>query len=208
MSSELYPALPGLGFSVKRTPRFQSRVQQSVSGKEVRLADWTTPRYEYELTYEILREHGTFHELKRLAAFWLNRQGSFDTFLFDDVDDNTVTGQAIATADGVTQNYQLIRSFGAAGHTAWLDPVLAPNTVSAVYFDGVAQPVGVVWGVFTWGTDLPGVLTFASAPSAGVVITADFTFYWPCRFMEDTMEFEKFMDKMWSAKKVSFITVK
>lgn len=208
MSSEFYPTLPGLGFSVKKTPKFQSRVQTAISGKESRISDWTTPRFTYELTYEILREHGTFQELRQLAAFWLCRRGSYDTFLFVDPDDNTVTGQAIATADGVTTNYQLIRSFGAAGHVAWIDPVLAPTAVTAVYLNGVSMPSAGNWGVFVWGADTPGVLVFTSAPSAGVVITVDMSYAWPCRFVEDTIEFEKFMDKMWEAKTVTFITVK
>lgn len=211
MSTEIFPGptdLPGVTFNIKRTPQFQTRIQVAISGAETRIADWSFPRYSYELQFEFLRNNATYQELQRLSAFFLARRGSFDSWLFDDVDDNTVTGQAIGIGDGATFDFPLVRSYGAPGHPAWLDTIGAPNVVSAVYLDGVVQTVTTDYTVSVWGDATPGVISFVSAPGGSVVITADFTFYWPCRFVDDLLDFEKFMSFLWKAQKVKFMTIK
>lgn len=50
---------------------------------------------------------------------------------------------------------------------------------------------------------LPNLITFDSAPPAGT-ITADFQFFFVCRFLEDQVDFEKFMDKLWSLQQCNF----
>lgn len=50
---------------------------------------------------------------------------------------------------------------------------------------------------------LPNLITFDSAPPAGT-LTGDFQFYFVCRFAEDQMDFEKFMDKLWSLQQCNF----
>jgi len=53
---------------------------------------------------------------------------------------------------------------------------------------------------------LPNLITFTSAPAAGI-ITADFQFFFACRFLEDEMDFEKFYDKLWSLHECSFRSI-
>ena len=43
---------------------------------------------------------------------------------------------------------------------------------------------------------------------AGQTITADLTYYWPCRFLADQYDFSKFMNRLWEQKKLDFITLK
>lgn len=50
---------------------------------------------------------------------------------------------------------------------------------------------------------LPYRITFDSAPPAGI-LTADFQFFFVCRFIEDQMEFEKFADKLWNLQTCEF----
>lgn len=203
MSNAIYPVLPGLGYSVKRTPQFKTRTQASISGKEVRIADWSAPRYTYELTYEFLRQTTGYNELKTLQSFYLLRQGGFDTFLYDDIDDDTAVAQGIGVGDGVNKSFQLIRSY-----SGWVDVILAPNAISTVYLNGIVT-AGGNYTVSQYGaSNTPGIITFITAPAAGVVVTATFSFYFPCRFVDDVQEYEKFMNQLWLAKKVQFITVK
>ena len=54
---------------------------------------------------------------------------------------------------------------------------------------------------------LPNQLIFDSAPADGVVITADFQFYFACRFTEDQLDFEKFYDKLWALQTCNFRSV-
>jgi hypothetical protein len=53
----------------------------------------------------------------------------------------------------------------------------------------------------------PNQLVFNAPPTAGHLITATFDFYFLVRFMEDSSDFNKFMDKLWELKKCSLISV-
>lgn len=50
---------------------------------------------------------------------------------------------------------------------------------------------------------LPNLITFDSAPAEGT-LSADFQFFFICRFTEDQMDFEKFADKLWNLQECNF----
>lgn len=206
MSASVFPTLAGLGWSVARSEIWKTRSQEAISGKETRIADWSYPRHQWTLGFDFLRQGAlsgqTYAEFATLAGFFNLRQGSYDSFLYTDADDNTATGQALATGDGATTSFPFLRSFG-----GFAEPILAPNTVSHVYLNGVAQSIGS-YTVNGWGSASPGTLVFATAPGSGVAISADFSFYFPCRFAADQIDFEKFMAALYSAKKVAFVSLK
>ncbi len=52
------------------------------------------------------------------------------------------------------------------------------------------------------------VVTFAAPPAANVPVTADFSYYFRVRFVDDSADFEKFMSQLWELKKLQFISVK
>ena len=201
MSTAILPSLVGLGFDVVRTPQWDTVVQESLSGKETRIARQTYPRWKWELSYNILRS-GSYGELQQLAGFFNSRQGKFDSFLYQDADDNSVTGQQIAVGDGVTTSFQLVRSFG-----GFVEPMLAPNVVSNVYINGVAQSTAS-YSVAAWGSSNAGMVTFSAAPAGGANITADFSYYFPVRMSEDSVAFNMFISGHYKAKKFGFISVK
>ena len=204
MSTQVFPTLKGLAFDLVRTPIWSNSVEQFVSGKEVRINNgWTYPRYQWDLTFSILRSDATNAELQTLMGFYNSRNGSYDSFLYTDSEDNSVTLQVIGAGDSSTLTFQLVRTFG-----GFVEPVYAPHTVSAVYVNGVDQ-VGF-WTVSTWGTATPGVITFSGghAPVNGTTITATFTYYFPCRFTDDKLAFTNFMYQLFDCKKLSFISIK
>jgi uncharacterized protein (TIGR02217 family) len=201
MSTQAFPALSGLGWSVQRSPQWKTRVQQAVSGKETRIADWSYPRWQWSLAYDFLRQGAVYEEFAALAGFFNARHGAFDTFLYIDPDDNGATGQALGEGDGATIAFPLLRAFG-----GFIEPILAPTAVSAVYLGGILQASG--WSVAGWGAPVPGLVTFDSAPAAGVAVAADFSFAFPCRFVDDTLDFEKFMAALYALKKIDFVSVK
>jgi hypothetical protein len=51
-------------------------------------------------------------------------------------------------------------------------------------------------------------IVFTSAPSSGVVITADFHFYFRCRFLADVEEFSQWAKNLWELKELKFQSVK
>lgn len=218
MSTQIFPSLPMLSWPVKRTPKWSTRKQESISGKRTTIADWSFPRWQWELSFEGLRQAGagqqvtswygtTYAEFATLAGFFNARQGGFDSFLYADADDNTVVGQAIAVGDGSTGVFQMVRSFGGL-----VEPILAPNTLTTtnIYLSGVRQTSG--YQISSWenlnGLPGPGILNIIPSPAAGVIISADFSFYFPCQFDDDTLSFEKFMSALYAAKSVKFSSLK
>jgi uncharacterized protein (TIGR02217 family) len=207
------PKLVGQGWSVKKTPTFQTRIQRAASGRELRALDYPYPLWQFELEWAALGDNlgnpantgaiGSLlaTDLRTLIGFFLSCQGAFATFLYDDPTDDNVRGQSISTGDGVATTFQLVRTFGAA--FAFSEPMTAPGTVSAVYFNGLRQPPSSYSVAPT-----TGLVTFTAAPPAGAAITADFSYYFRCRFMSDAYTFENFMYRLWSLKKLDFISVR
>lgn len=200
----IFPVLPGLAFSVIKRPTFFNGLAQSASGREVRVAYAQYPLWEWDLTYDYLPDEttassATASDLKQLMGFYLSQSGSLGGFLFKDPDDNTVTGQTIGTTDGVTVSYTLIRSYGESDGDG-IEPVGYVDTTAPfeVYLNGVLQSASL-YEVVT-ATPVNQALQFLTAPAAGQVLTVTYTYYYYVRFKEDTYEFEKFMDKLWSQR--------
>jgi uncharacterized protein (TIGR02217 family) len=203
MSNLMLPALAGQGIKVTRSPVWDTTVQQAISGKETRIARQSYPRWKWEISFAVLRSAGAFQELQQLVGFFNSLQGQWDTFLYQDAEDNAVTGQNLGTGDGATAVFPLVRSFG-----GFTEPVLAPNAVGNIYINGAALPSSA-YGISSWGNANPGYVTFLSGPAAaGAVITADFSFYWPCRMQGDSLDFGKLYSQLHEVKKFSFISVK
>lgn len=130
MSNAVYPALPGLAWPTKRTPLWKTKVSTTPSGREFRTAPMLVPRYRYTLQYDFLRSSAALQEYQTLFGFFNARSGAFDTFLYRDPDDNTISGQPIGVGDGAIASFQLLRSLGG---------------FSAPIFDPVL-PVQIAWG--------------------------------------------------------------
>jgi uncharacterized protein (TIGR02217 family) len=204
MSSAVFPSLIGLMWDVKRTAMWDpgSRVQESASGKETAVAYWSYPRYQWELAFEYLPSTASQPDFQSLLGFFNSRKASFDSFLYADATDNAATGSQLGLGDGVTTAFQLNKSLG-----GFTEPVLAPNVVSSVKLAGVTQ-AGANYSVSTWGAASPGVVTFVTAPGAGVAVTADLSFYYPCRFVDNNVDYSNFMSTLWEAKSVKYKSIK
>lgn len=191
--------LPGLAFSVHKKPFFATRVNGAASGYEVRNALMQYPRWDFELTYEFLEDRsGADSSLKHLMGFFLQRRGSYDSWLFKDPDDYLVVAGPLGTADGVTTEYAFLRTLG--GFAEKVGQIDLDNNIN-IYFDGV--PVDPA----DYTVTVPNLVVFDSAPAEDVEITADFQFFFACRFIEDQMDFEKFMDKLWALQTCEFRSI-
>ena len=202
----IFPALPGLAWNVTKTPTFQTRIQRAVSGRELRALDYPYPLWQFTLVFDFLRDNPAagFDELRTLMGFFMLCQGAFGTFLFQDPSDDRVSGQQIGTGDTLRTVFQLQRTMGETlPGGGFLEPILAPNVVSAVYFNGIVQdPAGYSVDPMT------GLVTFNVAPGNGLIITADYSYYFRCRFIDDSYAFENFMFQLWQLKKLTFISVR
>jgi uncharacterized protein (TIGR02217 family) len=202
----IFPALPGLAWSVTKSPTFQTRIQRAVSGRELRALDYPYPLWQFTLVFDFLRDNPAagLDELRTLMGFFMLCQGAFGTFLFQDPSDDRVSGQQIGTGDTLRTVFQLQRTMGESlPGGGFLEPLLAPNVVSAVYFNGIIQdPAGYSVDSMT------GLVTFNTAPGSGLIITVDYSYYFRCRFVDDSYAFENFMFRLWQLKKLTFISVR
>ncbi len=196
MSNSIFPTLPGLSWDVVKTPRFSTKVQTAVSGRELRAAFYTNPIWRFTLSYEFLRADNVNAELQTIVAFFNSRQGSFDSFLYQDTNDYTSTAMVIGTGDGSNKNFPLLHSIG-----GWVEPVGYSNTAS-IYVNGVFQSSGVVFNSTNTG------VVFTTAPTAGAVVTWTGQFYYRVRFVKDEYDFDNFMKDLWSLKKLDFVTAR
>jgi hypothetical protein len=200
------PSVPGLGWSRHKKPGFSTRVAQHASGREVRVALYEYPLYEFEAVYNGLTSYLSptggaaglgASSLQTLMGFFLALQGQFGTFLYTDPDDNSVAGQVFATGDGSTTSFTMMRSLG-----GFLEPVGWVTSIANVYHNGTP------YGGSTYSLTTPNTLVFAGAPAAGVTLSADFAYAFNCRFLDDQMDFEEFMSGLWRLESMKFRSIK
>ena len=201
----IFPTLPGLAWSVIKAPTFQTRIQRAVSGHELRALDYPYPLWQFTLVFAFLRDNpeAGFDELRSLMGFYLLCQGAYGTFLFQDPSDFQISSQYLGIGDSSTYIFQLQRTMGTSlSGGGFTEPIVAPNEIKAIYFDGIIQNSSI-YSV----NQSTGLVSFATPPSTGLVITADFSYWFRCRFIDDSYSFENFMYQLWQLKKISFISV-
>ena len=198
MSNAVFPTFPGLMFDVTRTPVWSTTTVKAVSLRAYRTANASFPIYRFKLSYEFLRQTGALNEMAALAGFFNARQGGFDSFLFADPDDNTATNQAIGTGDGVATQFQAVRTFG-----GYLEPVYDFSAAPTVYINGTTKTPGTDY-VISAG----GLIYFTVAPAAGALVTYTGSYYRRVVFAQDSAEFGKFMQNLWTLKTIELEGVK
>jgi uncharacterized protein (TIGR02217 family) len=205
MSSLVYPTnIRGLQFPIVRTPVFKTNIQESPSGKESALSYQVYPRIRFQLSYELARDDVATSELRALFGLFEAMQGRYDTFLFTDPDFSSVTAENFGTGTGSQTQFQLTAKFQNTGGPGWPSLIQNLNGAPSIFVNGVLKTGGGV--DYTLGTT--GIVTFTSAPAAAAALTWTGSFYYRCRFTQDTMDFVKFMYKWWELDQVEFISKK
>ncbi len=201
MTPPSFPILAGQGWSVHKKPLFSTRVASHASGREARTPFYTYPLYEFELTFDALNSGSHYpglgsYGLQSLMGLFLRVQGQFGTFLYTDPTDNAVASQVVASGDGATTVFPMVRTVG-----GFTDPVGWVTGLNKVYLNGAVQTSG-------FSLAAPNELTFAVAPAAGAEIAADFSYAFLCRFLDDQNDFENFTSELWTVQSLKFRSVK
>lgn len=215
MSNEIFPELPGLKWDTTKKPQWSTKIHETTSGKETAAAYWSYPKWFFTLSYEFLDESELVRDLQTLGGFFLSRKGRFDSFLFRDPSDYKVEGQILGIGDGVRTDFQIIRSFGEFDEpikniegviytginvVAGVPDLPLPDGSPLIQIDGTRPP--------SYSISTSGLLSFPVAPLIGSTVTADFSFYFRCRFLQDEAEFSEFMAELWELKKLEMVTRK
>lgn len=157
-------------------PEYATDVVASASGYEQRNINWSEARARYNVAHGVK----TKAQLDTLIAFFRARKGRAIGFRFKDWTDYQAT-ETLGTGDGVRTQFQLIKTYssGAVSETRTIRKPVA-GTVQ-VFKNAVLQASGVSVDTTT------GMVTFASAPAVGQVISASFQFDVPVRFDTDKL---------------------
>jgi hypothetical protein len=206
MSDVLFPELPGLEWDLTKTPMFNTKIMQSVNGRELRASYQAVPKYQISMSFAFLRESKGRKELQQLEGFFLERRGSFDSFLFKMPEDNEF--QCTFIGDGVQTSFQLYKQINTTQiplqHTQAEqseDPLMWSENASKPMW---SDPESQMW-LLQFGITTNGLLQMPIPLAAGESITISGTYYYRCRFADDEQQYTNFMSKLWKAGKVDMI---
>ena len=168
-------------------PERRTQVVELASGDEERNAAWADSRRRYDAAYGIRRAD----DLAAVVAFFEARNGRLHGFRWKDWGDFksglpstpvTPIDQMLGTGDGATTAFQLVKRYE-SGSQSWLRRIVKPVAGTVLVARGGVEAVSG-WSV----NATTGVITFAAAPGAGVLVTAGFEFDVPVRFDTDAIE--------------------
>jgi uncharacterized protein (TIGR02217 family) len=168
-------------------PERRTDVVMSASGHEERNSRWADSRRSYNVGYGVK----SIDDLQSVISFFEERRGRLYAFRFKDYTDyksclptRTITAadQLIGTGDGVSQTFQLIKTYGSA--RPWVRTIAAP--VAGTVLVAVN---GTTSTAFTVDVNT-GLLTFNSGniPPLDATLTAGFEFDVPVRFDTDKIK--------------------
>ena len=176
-----------ISYGSRGGPGFNTAIIEVDSGQEERIARWAEARRRYDVSYGVKSRD----KLSTLLTFYMARQGAANGFRYKDwVDfaspsnhrtDPTAVAfgdHHIGDGDASKTQFQLRKKYvnGSVTRIRLIRKPVAGTT--KIGFDSVEQTSG--WSVNT----TTGIVTFTSAPGAGVVISAGFEFDVPVRFGE------------------------
>ena len=188
-------------------PERRTQIVELASGAEERNASWANSRRRYDVAYGIRRAD----DLAAVVSFFEARNGRLHGFRFKDLADfksclpsqaPSATNQPIGTGNGAATLYQLTKRY-TSGAQSWMRAITKPvaGTVT-IALNGTPQASG--WSVST----TTGLITFATAPAAGVAITAGFEFDVPVRFDTDVLDVTLDLERLGSITSIPLIELR
>jgi uncharacterized protein (TIGR02217 family) len=197
MSDLVFPSLPGLSWSIMRTPIFGVQLRTADSQREVTEIIMNRCYYSIELSFEMLRQGGSFTELDEIEGLFLAMRGSYDYFKFTDPNSNTIINGQIGTGNGTNTTFIIGRNTG----PSYFEAIGFINQLTDVKVNGVTVSPS------TYTLSFPNVITFNTPPPSGRVVTVTCTYYYLCRFGEDQHEYEQFMYRLHQLNQITLKTV-
>jgi uncharacterized protein (TIGR02217 family) len=160
-------------------PTFSTDKMLMVNGQERRFQNRTVAIHSYR--YGFRNKHRS--EIAELKAFFMDRRGDFKSWLLKDWGDFSATAEVIGVGDGVTRDFQLVKTY-TAGFNPYTRIIrhLKAGTIVIKIAGAVQDNSGSPNAYHVSST---GLVSFATPPAVGS-ITWDGEFYVPVRFDGDT----------------------
>jgi uncharacterized protein (TIGR02217 family) len=166
-----------IGYGATGGPEFATTVVVTGAGHEQRNVNWAEARGRWDVASGLKDQA----QLDALIAFFRARRGKAYGFRFKDWTDHKATGELLGTGDGANKTFQLVKRYPSGGVVEVRTITKPVAGTVRVYRDGVEQLAG--WSV----NATTGLISFTTAPTVGVQITAAFEFDVPARFDTDHM---------------------
>lgn len=160
-----------LGREAEVSPEFSTAVVASAGGQETRNARWAQARTRYDVGPGVRSEA----DIAALLGFFRARLGPARGFRLRDPFDSVGAGEMLGAGDGVRRGFALVRRYGGAERR-----ITRPVAGSVRVFIAGVETAGFTLGPL-------GMVELDTAPAAGAVVTASFTFDVPVRFAEDRL---------------------
>lgn len=200
MSDTVLSMPAGIRWGVTKAPRWNTRVQTAVGGRETRVAFASLPVWRWAVSFEFLRQSVTNQEFQYLAQFFNDRRGRWDSWLYNDPTDNTATDMNFGTGNASTTAFQLNRKLYTSGVLS--ESVYNLNGAPVIKKNGVTLATPADYSV-----SASGLVTFTSAPAVAAALTWTGAYYWRVRFDQDIADFDNFMSALWSLGELSFSSI-
>ncbi|MGP9791789.1 phage distal tail protein, Rcc01695 family [Roseinatronobacter sp. NSM] len=188
-------------------PERRTQIVELASGDEERNASWVNSRRRYDVAYGIRRAD----DLAAVVAFFEARNGRLHGFRFRDWSDykscapSQTPGpldQPIGTGNGSVTSFALLKRYS-SGAQVWTRAITKPVAGTLrLALGGVEQASG--WSVDT----TTGVVTFGTAPAAGIAITAGFEFDVPVRFDSDSLDVTLDIERLGSITSIPLLEIR
>ena len=168
---------PKIAYGVSGGAEFNTSITTTFSGFEQRNVNWQKARGRWDVSSGIK----TKADMDVLQAFFRARFGKGYGFRFKDWSDYQAIGQNLGTGNGTQTAFQLAKRYDSGAYNYSREIKKPVSGTAKIYLNSVLQSVG-------FGVDYTtGLVTFAVAPSVGVIVSADFDFDVPVRFDTDTL---------------------
>ena len=168
--------------------RYLTLVSESESGREQRYQKWLRPKRDFRL---VLRSRNPA-DTDAIWRFYTRHKGSFDTFLFQNPNENPVTAETAGSGDGTKTVFYL----GNKVDIGTGDLIVSPNTAVLTRSVGGTGDY-LSFTAFTIDEPIGQITTNAVLPS-GDVLRANYNFRYRCRFKEDSITREAFAADLWN----------
>lgn len=178
----------GISLGASGGPERRTEIVTLASGFEERNSAWADSRRRYNAGYGVR----SLADIHLVIAFFEARGGRLHGFRFKDFSDYqsappgsaiNPNNQIIGAGTGSATNFQLYKNY-ISGSQSYQRRITKPVAGSVrVALNGVEQASGL----FTVDTST-GIVSFATAPGAGVSVSAGYAFDVPVRFDTDFLE--------------------
>jgi uncharacterized protein (TIGR02217 family) len=169
---------PDISYGASGGPGYSTSVITVSSGHERRNSNWAAARGRWNVAHGLKRRE----QVAALIAFFRARRGRAYAFRFKDWTDFQGLAQVIGTGNGSLKTFPLVKNYASGGIVESRTITKPVAGTVKLYRNGVLAASGVAIDTAT------GIVTFTTAPAAGVIVTADYEFDVPARFDTDQMD--------------------